>query len=307
MLGPAAALNAREHNGRFKQGSGVLKPGLESMICFEIRNFEQGGKVCLATLSQHDTMSRIDGMRTLYLRFYEELNDFLPPDRRKIAFRHVIDRNASVKDVIESLGVPHTEIELILVNGVSVDFSYAVQDNDRISVYPVFESFDVSPVLRLRDRPLRHARFVLDTNLGRLTRYLRLLGFDCLYRNDYTDDEVAETACLQKRIVLTRDRTLLRRKIITHGYFVRAVLPKDQVKEVLQRLDLYRSVAPFTRCNRCNGLLSTISKDQIVERLEPLTRKYYHDFKLCGDCGQIYWQGSHLQRARQMLTQLTHE
>ena len=244
-------------------------------------------------------------MRTLFLRFYEELNDFLPPERRKIEFRHTIDRNASVKDVIESLGVPHTEVELILVNGESVDFSYCVQHNDRISVYPLFESLDISPLLRLRDKPLRTPRFVLDSNLGRLARYLRLLGFDCLYRNDYSDAEVAEIASRQQRIVLTRDRTLLRRKIITHGYFVRAVLPREQVKEVMKRFDLYRAVVPFSRCIRCNGPLSDVDKDQIVERLEPLTQKHYHDFKMCGNCGQIYWQGSHQHRARLLLEEFT--
>lgn len=244
-------------------------------------------------------------MRRLHLRFYEELNDFLPPEQRKIEFQHTIVRNASVKDVIESLGVPHTEVELILVNGESVDFSYCVQDNDRISVYPLFESFDVSPLLRLRDKTLRTPRFILDSNLGRLARYLRLIGFDCLYRNDYADAEVAEIASRQRRTVLTRDRLLLRRKIITHGYFVRSVLPKVQVREVMKRFDLYRSVAPFSRCIRCNGELSAVSKEQIAARLEPLTQKHYHAFKVCGGCGQIYWEGSHQYRARQLLAELT--
>ena len=207
--------------------------------------------------------------------------------------------------MIESLGVPHTEVELILVNGQSVDFSYVVRNDDRISVYPVFESLDIGSLLRLRDKPLRTPRFVLDSNLGRLARYLRLLGFDCLYRNDYSDAEVAEIASRQQRIVLTRDRTLLRRKIITHGYFVRAVLPREQVKEVLKRFDLYRAIVPFSRCIRCNGPLSEVDKDQIVERLEPLTQKHYHDFKMCGSCGQIYWQGSHQHRARLLLTEFT--
>ncbi|MGR9052502.1 MAG: Mut7-C RNAse domain-containing protein [Gammaproteobacteria bacterium] len=240
-------------------------------------------------------------MRTLYLRFYEELNDFLPPERRKVEFSHTIMRKASVKDVIESLGVPHTEVELILVNGESVDFSYCVENRDRISVFPMFESLDIGPVLKLRDKPLRTPRFVLDSNLGRLARYLRLLGFDCLYRNDYADAEVAEIGASCHRIVLTRDRTLLRRKIITHGYFVRAVEPKEQVREVLRRLDLYRAVAPFSRCIRCNGELSPVDKEAIVHRLEPLTKKYYRDFKICKDCGRIYWQGSHYGKASRLL------
>ncbi|WP_305906620.1 Mut7-C RNAse domain-containing protein [Methylomarinum sp. Ch1-1] len=243
-------------------------------------------------------------MPTLHLRFYEELNDFLRPEQRKTEFLHTLNRNASVKDVIESLGVPHTEVELILVNGVSVDFSYAVQDNDRISIYPQFESLDISPLLRLRDKPLRQPRFVVDSNLGRLARYLRLLGFDCLYRNDYRDVEVAEIANRQRRIVLTRDRLLLRRKIITHGYFVRASLPREQVKVILRRFDLYRAVKPFSRCMRCNSVLVDVNKKQVLERLEPLTREHYRDFKRCDRCGQVYWRGSHYDRAQLLLKEL---
>ena len=177
-------------------------------------------------------------MAKVRFRFYEELNDFLPPERRKLEFELHFDRRTSIKDMIESLGVPHTEIELILVNGQSVDFSHIVEDGDRISVYPVFESLDVSPLIRLRPAPLRDTRFVVDCNLGRLARYLRLLGFDCLYQNNYTDDDVAQISQRQHRIVLTRDRRLLQRKIITHGFYVRAVNPKEQVREVLRRIDL---------------------------------------------------------------------
>jgi uncharacterized protein with PIN domain len=235
------------------------------------------------------------------LRFYEELNDFLAPELRKIEFQHQLNRASSVKDVIESFGVPHTEIDVILVNGVSVNFSYAVKDDDRISVYPVFESLDVSPLIRLRDKPLRDPRFVLDCNLGRLARYLRLLGFDCLYRNDYRDEEVAGISDEQRRIVLTRDRTLLQRKLITRGYFVRSIKPRNQVKEVLERLDLYRLAAPFRRCTSCNGELKDVSKASIEDRLEPLTRKHYQQFRRCTSCGQIYWPGSHHARAERLV------
>lgn len=244
-------------------------------------------------------------MQTLSLRFYAELNDFLPPGRCQTESRHLIDRNASVKDVIESLGVPHTEVELILVNGAPVDFSYGVRDDDRISVYPAFKRLDIGSLGRLRDKPPLIPRFVLDSNLGRLARYLRLLGFDCLYRNDYSDAEVADIASRQQRSVLTRDRRLLQRKIITYGYFVREVQPRRQVKEILRRFDLYRVVAPFSRCIRCNGLLSGVTKDEIIERLEPLTRQHYDDFKTCNDCGQIYWRGSHLSKAGALLAELT--
>jgi len=148
-------------------------------------------------------------MASAWFRFYEELNDFLPAAQRKVEFEHRFDRRASIKDMIESLGVPHPEIELILVNGRSVDFSYIVGDGDHVSVYPVFESLDVSSLIRLRPQPLRNPVFIVDCNLGRLARYLRLLGFDCLYRNDYRDAEVATISRQQQRIVLTRDRRLL--------------------------------------------------------------------------------------------------
>ena len=214
------------------------------------------------------------------LRFYEELNDFLAPGLRKTRFSHPLSRRTSVKDLIESFGVPHTEVEVILVNGESVDFSYIVQGADRISVYPMFESLDITPLLRLRPAPLRTPAFVLDTNLGRLARYLRLLGFDCLYRNDYSDAQVASIAADTDRTVLTRDRALLQRRIITRGYFVRAARPRQQVREVLARFDLYRLVTPFSRCVRCNGSLQDIDKSVIQDRLEPKTRKYYEKFRV---------------------------
>jgi hypothetical protein len=240
-------------------------------------------------------------MARVQIRFYEELNDFLAPGLRKTDITHDFERRTSVKDMIESFGVPHTEVEIILVNGHSVDFSCIVQDGDYISVYPVFESLDVSPLIRLRPEPLRTPRFVLDTNLGRLARYLRLLGFDCLYSNDFEDETVARISSEQQRTVLTRDRSLLQRRIITHGYFVRAVRPRLQVQEVLSRFDLYRLVAPFSRCIRCNGALRDVDKQAIEARLEPKTRKYYNAFRICTDCGQIYWQGSHHERAMRLV------
>ena len=243
-------------------------------------------------------------MATAHLRFYEELNDFLPPSQRKVEFEHRFERRTSIKDMIESLGVPHPEIELILVNGQSVDFSHIVEDGDRISVYPVFESLDVSSLIRLRPAPLRDPRFVVDCNLGRLARYLRLLGLDCLYQNDFNDKTVSRISQQQHRIVLTRDRRLLQRKIITHGFYVRAVNPKDQVREVLQRLDLNGKVRPFIRCTRCNGLLKATLKENVDHQLEPKTRRYYDRFLQCERCGQVYWQGSHHKRARQLIREL---
>jgi uncharacterized protein with PIN domain len=240
-------------------------------------------------------------MATVLFRFYEELNDFLPPAQRKVEFSHDFTRRTSIKDMIESMGVPHTEIEIILVNGRSVDFSHIVSDGDRVSVYPVFESLDISPLLSLRPTPLRNPRFVIDTNLGRLARYLRLLGFDCEYRNDFSDADVAAISEKQQRIVLTRDRRLLQRKIIDRGYFVRSTNPQQQVREIIDRMDLYALARPFSRCTRCNGLLEEVPKSSIEHRLEPKTRRYYERFRQCSRCGQIYWQGSHEHRCRDLI------
>ena len=240
----------------------------------------------------------------IHLRFYEELNDFLPADLRKVTFSHELNRRTSIKDIIESFGVPHTEVEIILINGESVDFSTIVQDDDHISVYPVFESIDVFPLIKLRPDTLRHPTFVIDSNLGRLARYLRMMGFDCLYSNAYDDKAIATIASEQHRIVLTRDRTLLRRKVITHGYFVREVRPRFQVKEVLTRFDLTRLIKPFTRCINCNGALLNVEKQAVLQLLEPKTKKYYDSFKQCPNCQQVYWKGSHHQRAMALIEEL---
>jgi len=186
-------------------------------------------------------------MSTAFLRFYAELNDFLPADIRQIELTHVFEHQLSVKEMIGSLGVPHSEVDLILVEGQPVDFSYLVRDGDRISVYPVFEALNIAPLVRLRPQPLREVRFVLDNHLGKLATYLRLLGFDALYRNDYDDEILVQISVAERRILLTRDRGLLRRKEITHGYCVVATDPEQQLIEVVERFDLSDEATPFKR------------------------------------------------------------
>jgi uncharacterized protein len=236
---------------------------------------------------------------TAEFRIYKELNDFLPPERRKQTLRYRFKGRPAIKDPIEALGVPHTEVELIVVNGDSVGFDYRLEAGDRVAVYPMFEALDITPRLRLRDQPLRDPRFVLDVNLGKLAKRLRLLGFDCLYRNDYQDAEAASLAGTERRIVLTRDRRLLHAKTITHGYWVRAVRVDDQIDEVLGRFDLRGPIRPFARCLACNGHLEPVSKSEILDHLEPKTRLYYEVFHRCADCWRIYWEGSHVQDMRQ--------
>jgi uncharacterized protein with PIN domain len=246
-------------------------------------------------------------MKEVYFRFYAELNDFLNLDHRQVAFSHRFRGNVTVKHLVESLGVPHSEIDLILVNGLSVDFGYIVQDEDHISVYPVFESIDISATGRLRPGSLRVTQFVLDTHLGQLATYLRLLGFDCLYQNDYDDAELAEISSRQGRILLTKDRGLLKRKVVTHGYCVRDTDPRLQLLEVTRRFDLRDSVRPFRLCLRCNGQLIEVAKADIVDRLRLNTRLYYDDFRICAGCQQIYWKGSHYHRMQRFLQSVLEE
>jgi uncharacterized protein with PIN domain len=226
-------------------------------------------------------------------RFYAELNDFLPPSPRSRERLYRFDGKPSVKDAIEAQGVPHTEVDLILANGVAVGFDYPLRSGDRIAVYPVFETLDVASLVRLRDRPLRDIRFVLDVHLGKLARWLRLAGFDALYRADLEDAEIADLAVREKRVVLTRDVGLLQRKAITHGYWVRADTPDVQIVEVLRRLQLDRSLSPFQRCLDCNGWIERVDKTEVWERLEPKTREFYQVFYRCAHCQKVYWAGSH--------------
>jgi uncharacterized protein len=232
-------------------------------------------------------------------RFYEELNDFLPPEQRKQTIDYRFIGHPGIKDPIEVFGVPHTEVEMIVVNGQPVGFDYQLQADDRVAVYPVFENIDISPLLKLRNSPLHNPRFIIDVNLGKLAKHMRMLGFDCLYRNDYRDAEVVKIAVNEQRIVLTRDRRLLYAKQISHGYWVRAVHAEKQVDEVLQRFDLFGSIQPFSRCLICNGLLAPVNKTDILDSLETKTRVYYEAFHRCNNCLRIYWQGSHIDNMRQ--------
>ena len=246
-----------------------------------------------------------DQENTAYFRFYEELNDFLPEAQRKHTLSYNFRGAPGIKDPIEALGVPHTEVELIIINGASVGFDYHLRDQDRVSVYPVFESFDVTPLVRLRDKPLRQPRFILDVNLGKLASRLRLLGFDSAYQNDYLDADIVRIGTSKQRIILTRDRRLLYHKAITHGYWVRAVDPELQVAEVIRRFDLYRLIRPFHRCLECNGLISSVPKEEVLDQLQPLTKKYYQEFYRCDNCGKVYWKGSHYEHMLQRIQQLT--
>ncbi len=238
-------------------------------------------------------------------RFYAQLNDFLP--RGKLGATYHFEQPTSIKHMIEALGVPHTEVRLILANGQPVDFSYIVRDGDQISVYPDFEHIDVSPIIRLQPEPLDEIRFVADVHLGRLAAYLRMLGFDTLYPEDYRDEELARLSSADQRILLTRDRGLLKRNIVTHGYYVRDTRPERQLAEVVKAFDLAGKITPFHRCLACNGLLEPIDKASIGDRLLPNTMQYYDEFRICRTCGKIYWKGSHYQRMQRLIDRVLQE
>jgi hypothetical protein len=244
---------------------------------------------------------------TATFRFYEELNDFLPPHRRKIRFPATFGDSPSVKDTIESLGVPHTEIDVILVNGISIDFSHRLHNGDDVAVYPVFESLDVTNVTRLRPAPLRTIAFICDVHLGRLARALRVLGFDTLYRNDYKDPEIVAIASSGHRMVLTRDRGLLKHSAVTHGYCVRSTAWREQTHEIIERFDLQKVSVPFSRCALCNGIIAKVEKNEIIGLLEDQTKKCYEAFSQCGSCQKIYWKGSHFAKLRELVGELLNQ
>ncbi|HKL50462.1 MAG TPA: Mut7-C RNAse domain-containing protein [Wenzhouxiangellaceae bacterium] len=253
------------------------------------------------------------GRAIVTFRFYAELNDFLAPALRYRSFEHEFDGTPSVKDRIESLGVPHTEVDLVLVDGRSVGFDRLLRGAERVAVYPVFEAFDVAAVSRLRPQPLREPRFIADVHLGRLAGYLRALGFDTLYANDFSDQHIIRTGRDEHRIILTRDTGLLKDGRVTHGRYVHATEPLKQLREVVGRFQLDDLIAPFSRCIRCNDELRPIDADLLVnssagssdasdaasEQVPPGVLEEFDTFTRCAGCGRIYWAGSHFDRLRE--------
>ncbi|STY29321.1 Uncharacterized conserved protein [Legionella wadsworthii] len=202
------------------------------------------------------------------------------------------------------MGVPHTVIDVILVNGRSVDFKYIVQHQDDISVYPVCEPFDVSELKRLCPKPPRNPSFILDVHLEKLAKYLRLLGFDAAYENNLTDENIIERSKQEHRIVLTRDIGILKNKKITYGHWMHNTNPEKQVTEILNQYHLFSLCHPFTRYLACNGLLKEIEKSKILNQIPLLTNHYYDFFKQCQSCQKIYWEGSHYNRLKNWIKKI---
>ena len=225
-------------------------------------------------------------------RFLGRLNDFLSGAQREHTIRVEFRGPQSIKHLVESLGVPHPEIGRVQINGQEGSLDTITQDGDHIQIHPIQNGCPIEP------------RFLLDGHLGRLAAYLRMLGFDCLYRHDYEDQEIAEILQNEERILLTRDRRLLMRKAVVHGYCPRSLDSLTQLTEVIRRFDLLQWIAPFHRCLRCNHLLETVAKEAVLDRLEPLTKLYFDEFHICPNCQQIYWKGSHYERMQEIVEKL---
>lgn len=240
-------------------------------------------------------------------RFYGELNDFLPAGQHQVGFRSPFYGNPSVKDAIQAIGVPHTAIDLILVDSRSVDFSHQLRGGERVAVYPVFERLDITPVIHLRPEPLRCTRFVLDVHLGKLARYLRMLGFDSAYRRDWDDVTIIDLSLRQHRIILTRDLGILKQSRVTHGYWLRHHEPLQQLREVLLALDLFGQIQAFTRCMECNGPIHPVDQAAIRGQIDPDILRRFEAFWQCQDCKRAYWRGSHYEHMLEQVDRIREE
>jgi uncharacterized protein with PIN domain len=236
-------------------------------------------------------------------RFYGELNDFLPRERRRHDIVTPCARMATTKHMIEALGVPHTEVELVLVNGEGAGLDLLLEEGDRVAVYPRFTRFDVDSLAPAPMLPPGRIRFVADAHLGGLARLLRMAGFDTIYDNGLRDDQVEALAVDGERVVLTRDRELLKRRTIEYGCYVRALKAEEQLREVFERLGLAERARPFTRCLHDNAPLHEVAKAEVLDRLPPMVAAIQDEFSTCDLCGRVYWKGTHWQRMSAVLEQ----
>ncbi len=242
---------------------------------------------------------------TVQFRFYGELNDFLPPPRKRQSFVYTVKGHPSVKDTVEALGVPHPEIGYLFVNGKPVDFAYQLQGEDKVVAYPINHLLKNKKLKCLRPPLPKIPQFVLDSHLGKLARHLRLLGFDTIYKKIFPDPEIIRTAEKEKRIILTRDVGLLKNKRVQWGRWIRAVDPDQQLKEVLNTFQLRSKIKPFKRCLECNGIIVHVAKTRIAKQLSSDTRKYFDRFYQCRSCRRIYWQGSHYEKLIRFVFKVT--
>ena len=243
-------------------------------------------------------------MGEAFITFLDQLNYFLPRGKMGPVLKYEFKGNPSVKHIIESMGVPHTEVGRILVNEQSVNFNHQVHSGNTIIVHPASPEVDHISGLFHEGKLTIEPRFILDNHLGKLATYLRILGFDTLYENNYQDNQLEQIASEHTRILITRDRQLLMRKTIRYGCAVHSLIPGEQMTEVIHRFGLTKLLTPFHRCLHCNTILEPVRKEVILHRLEPLTRKYFHEFHICSRCDRVYWKGSHYDRMEKLISKL---
>ncbi len=221
--------------------------------------------------------------------------------------KHILSRTAPMKDIVEAMGVPHTEIGMITSLGTAKDLWYIPEDKDRIRVYPVEPPLNVTIPTLLRPDPFPKVRFIADVNVGKLAKLMRLIGFDTAYENRWSDSDIAEKAFKEQRIVLTKDRDLLKRKIISYGRLVRSIKPWDQLAEIVHFFGLDKRISPFRLCTLCNRTLVRVRKEDVIQELEPLTRIFFNEFTRCPQCGKVYWAGTHHERILEGIISLEKE
>ena len=237
---------------------------------------------------------RVLGMKSAEFAFSAGLIDLLPRHRRRSPITIRFSGPQTTKHLIESLGIPHTELGDVIVDGAVSSLHHIVQSGEVIEVLEV-----CSPPWGAEE-----PRFVLDGHLGRLNAGLRMLGLDCAYQGNCPDDELVERALVEDRILLSRDRRLLMRKSVVNAHLVRSLDPQLQLESVIRRFGLGRWFRPFRRCIRCNQQLARADKQSLTDRLLPLTRLYFDDFRICPSCGQLYWKGSHFKRLESLVAHL---
>ena len=239
---------------------------------------------------------------TVRLNVFGDLDFFLPPRTRGGKVERCLGERTSVKDVIESCGIPHPEVDLIVVNRKAVDFAHPLTVDAEIELYP--PAMQYSKFREKRLQVFTIIEFIADGHLGKLVRDLRLLGIDVVYDPAAEDRQLVTTASKNNRALLTRDRRLLMHAAVKHGYYLRSQNPLEQTIEVLRRFDLGSILSPFSRCLRCNALLEAAEKERVIGQLEPLTKIYYDEFCRCTGCAQVYWSGSHFTKLQKRLEQI---
>ncbi len=237
-------------------------------------------------------------MDRINIKFYNSLNKLLKKERRNKELSLELKLGQSVKDLIEAQGIPHTEVGVIVIDGKRVKSSYILKDGQKIEVYPAFNDLDEPKFQNFRNYP---KKFILDVHLGKLAKYLRIFGIDTLYENYYSDEEIVKTALKEGRVILTRDRGILKRRVVKYGYLIKSDKSKEQLREIFLNFDLLPEIKPFFRCISCNGILEEVNKEEIIGDLEPLTRKYYSEFFRCTVCKKNYWNGGHRERMEEFV------